>query len=121
MVTLEFSGTVYTLTDDQARLLAENLRNYAKVTCPADVRRVTELSRNPNWNAGALAAADFIEEVLVGNLDGPLPLEGKAAEATFWTLQIMTGLGRSTDPTGMAALRDTLATQFAGERPRETA
>jgi hypothetical protein len=32
------------------------------------------------------------EEILVGNLDGPLPLEGKAAEATFWSLRIMQGL-----------------------------
>jgi hypothetical protein len=121
MVSVEFSGSVYTLTDDQGKLLAENLRNYAKGTFPADVKRVTELSGNPNWTDGALAAADFIEEILVGNLDAPLPLEGKAAEATFWTLRMMQGLLGSTDPTDMAALRDALAKQFARQDRREAA
>ena len=37
MVTVDFSGTVYKLTDDQANLLAENLRNYARGTFPAYV------------------------------------------------------------------------------------
>ena len=121
MVTVEFAGIVYKLTDDQAKLLAENLRNYARGTFPADVKLVTELSGNPNWAGGALAAADFIEEILVDNLDGPLPLEGKAAEATFWTLRIMQGLLGSRDPTDMAALRDALAEQFSSERRREAA
>jgi hypothetical protein len=40
---VEFSGTVYKLTDDQAKLLAENLRNYAMGTFPADVKLVTGL------------------------------------------------------------------------------
>jgi hypothetical protein len=121
MVTVEFSGSIYTLTDDEAALLAQNLRNYAKGTFPADVKLVTELSGNPQWNGGALAAAEFIEEVLVGNLDGPLPLEGKAAEATFWTLRIMQGLLGSTDPTDMAALRDGLGERFFGDRRRDAA
>jgi len=121
MVSLEFSGTVYTLTDNQAKRLAENLRNYAKGTFPAVVTRVTALSGNPNWHDGALAAADFIEEILVGNLDGPLPLEGKAAEATFWTLRITQGLGQSTNAVDVAGLRDALAKQFAAEGRREAA
>jgi hypothetical protein len=121
MVTVEFSGAVYTLKGQEPEFLAQNLRNYAKGTLPADVKLVTELSGNPNWTDGALAAADFIEEILVDNLDGPLPLEGKAAEAIFWTLRIMPSLGGSTDPTDMAALRDALAKQFAGAPRQEAA
>jgi len=112
MVAVEYDGTEYSLTDDQAVLLAQNLRNYAKGTFPKEVTLAVQLSGNPNWADGALAAADFIEEMLVGNLEGSLPLEGKAAEATFWTLRIMQGLLGSTDPHDMAALRDALGQRF---------
>jgi hypothetical protein len=120
MVTVEFSESTYTLTYDEGTVLAQNLRNYAKGTFPADVKLVTDLSGNQHWTDGALAAAEFIEEILVGNLDGPLPLEGKAAEATFWSLRIMQGLLGSTDPTDMAALRDALGERF-GDRRRDAA
>ncbi len=112
MVAVEFAGTEYLLRYEQAILLAESLRNYAKGTFPEDVSRAAQISGNPNWADGALAAADFIEEILVGSIDGPLPLEGKAAEATFWTLRIMHGLYGSTDARDMAALRDALGEQF---------
>lgn len=112
MVGFEYAGTEYVLTDDEATLLAQNLRNYAKGTLPAGVELGARLSGNPNWVDGALATADFVEEVLVENLDGPLPLEGKAAEAVFWTLRMMQGLLGSTQPRDMAALRDALAEQY---------
>ena len=117
MVSFEFSERLYELTENQATFLAETLRNYAKGKCPAAVRQAAELGGNPNWTDGALAVADFIEEQLVGNLEGPLPLEGKAAEATFWTLRLMRGLGGSTLPTDAAALRDALAKSFAVAAP----
>ena len=119
MAMVEFSGIVYTLTDDQTKLLAERLRNYARGTFPDDVKRVTELSGNPNWADGALATADFLEEILVDNLDGPLPLEGKAAEATFWTLRIMCGLGRidRTDRPGRAPGRARRIVRRRGSPP----
>jgi hypothetical protein len=117
VVCFEFSGFVYELTENQATLFAERLRNYAKGTFPAAVKRVADMSGNPNWTDGALAVADFTEEQLVGNLEGPLPLEGKAAEAAFWTLRLMQGLGRSTKPTDAAALRDALAARFISEPP----
>ncbi len=120
MVSLEFSESVYELTENQATFLAETLRNYAKGKCPAAVKQAAELGGSPNWTDGALAVADFIEEQLVGNLDGPLPLEGKAAEATFWTLRLMRGLGESTMPTDAAALRDALGTNYASEAPRQS-
>lgn len=109
MVSFEFSECLYELTENQATFLAETLRNYAKGKCPAAIKQAADLGGNPNWTDGALAVADFIEEQLVGNLTGALPLEGKAAEATFWTLRLMRGLGSSTLPTDAAALRDALA------------
>ena len=115
MASFEFYERVYELSENQATFLAETLRSYAKGKCPAAVKEAADLSGNPNWTEGALAVADFLEEQLVGNLDGPLPLEGKAAEATFWTLKLMRGLGQSTDPGDAAALRDALAIVFAVE------
>ena len=116
MVTFELAGTVYTLSDDQATLLAERLRSYAKGKLRSEVERASQLSGNPQWTEGALAVADFTEEVLVGNLAGPLPLEGKAAEATFWALRLMQRLGISSDPHDAAALRDALAERCAAKR-----
>ncbi len=118
MVSFEFSESLYELTENQAIFLAETLRNYAKGKCPAAVKQAAELGGNPNWTDGALAVADFIEEQLVGNLAGPLPLEGKAAEATFWTLRLMRGLGGSSLPTDAAALRDALGKTFVTAVPR---
>ncbi len=121
MVLFEFCELIYELTDDQATLLAERLRNYAKGTFPAAVKRVADLSGNPNWADGALAVADFTEELLVGNLAGPLPLDGKSAEATCWALRLMQGLGRSVERTDAAALRDALAERFTKQAPIERA
>lgn len=121
MVSFEFCELTYVLTDNQATLLAERLRNYAKGTFPAAVKRVADLSGNPNWTDGALAVADFTEELLVGNLAGPLPLDGKSAEATYWALRLMQGLGRSADGADAAALRDALAGRFTKQAPVERA
>lgn len=112
MVAFEFRESVYELTENQATFLAETLRNYAKGKCPAAIKQAADLGGNENWIDGALAVADFIEELLVGNLIGPLPLEGKAAEATFWTLWLMRGLGPPAASTDAAALRDALAVVF---------
>ena len=108
MVAFELSGAVYTLGDTQAIVLAERLRNYAKGAFPEDVKWASELSGNESWVDGALAAADFIEEMLVGNLTDPLPLAGKAAEATFWTLRLLPGIGDTPETSDAAALRDAL-------------
>lgn len=117
VVAFEFRESVYELTENQATFLAETLRNYAKGKCQPAIRQAAEQGGNPNWVEGALAVADFIEELLVGNLAGPLPLEGKAAEATFWTLQLMRGLGRSTGRADAPALRDALALLFIAPAP----
>ena len=117
MVSFEFRELIYELTDNQATLLAERLRNYAKGTFPAAVKRVADLSGNPNWTDGALAVADFTEEVLVGNLEGPLPLDGKSAEATYWALRLIQGLRRPAGRADAAALRDALAERFNKQAP----
>ena len=107
----EFSGTVYSVSETQATLLAEALRGYAKGKLPEEEKRAARLSGNPHWTDGALSVADFTEEMLVGNLEGPLPLEGKAAEATFWTLRMME-LDGSGDTCEACALRDALGLRF---------
>jgi hypothetical protein len=117
VVSFEFCESIYEFTDNQATLLAERLRNYAKGTFPAAVKRVSDRSGNPNWTDGALAVADFTEELRVGNLAGPLPLDGKSAEATYWALRLMQGLGRSAERTDAAALRDALAERFSKQLP----
>jgi hypothetical protein len=121
VVAFEFRECVYELTDNQATFLAETLRNYAKGQCSAAIKEAADLGGNANWIEGALAVADFIEELLVGNIAGPLPLEGKAAEATFWTLWLMRGLGRSTAPADAAALRDALSVLFIERAPSNPA
>jgi hypothetical protein len=121
MVAFEFCECVYELTENQATFLAETLRNYAKGKCPAAVKEAAEMGGNANWTDGALAVADFIEEQLVGNLAGPLPLEGKAAEATFWTLRLMRGLGGSSALSDAAALRDALGLLFIERAPTKPA
>jgi hypothetical protein len=113
VVELEFHQTIYWLTYDQAKHLAESLRNYGKAVVPEEVEHAIRLGGSPRWTDGALAVADFIEEILVESLQGPLPLEGKAAEATFWALRLMPDLGRSLAPSDMAALRDALGSEFA--------
>jgi hypothetical protein len=112
VIAFEFATRVYWLTDDQATLLSESLRTYAKGTRPRDVALGSQLSGNPDWTDGALALAEFTEEALVGNLEGPLPLEGKAAESMFWTLRIIQVARESVDRGDLVALRDALGAQF---------
>jgi hypothetical protein len=108
VVAFEVSGAVYFLGDTQAIVLAERLRNYAKGAYPEEVKWASELSGNGSWTEGARAAADFIEEALVGNLTDPLPLGGKAAEATFWTLRLLPQVGDQAETADLAALRRAL-------------
>jgi hypothetical protein len=114
VVQFEFAGVVYSLSEDQATLVAHKLRSCAKGKLPDEVKRVKKLSGSARWHEGALAVADFTEEILVGNWPGPLPLEGKAAEATFWTLWLIEESQPQDDADGDAsALRGALAERFA--------
>ncbi len=112
MVDFEFAGVGYSLSEDDATLLAHMLRSCAKGKLPLDVKRIGKLSGNPHWEDGALAVADFAEEILVGNWPGPLPLEGKAAESTYWTLRLIEESVEK-DSADTAALRGALAEHFA--------
>jgi hypothetical protein len=112
VVEFEFAGVVYPLSEDQATLLAQMLRSCAKGKLPSEVKRIGKQSGNPHWEDGALAVADFTEEILVGNWPGPLPLDGKAAEATFWTLKLVEETEEK-DSADAAALRGALAERFA--------
>ncbi len=114
MIAFEFATRVYRLTDEQATVTAERLRNYAKGKLPADAPSGALPSGKSGWTDGALALAEFTEEALVGNLEMPLPLEGKAAEAMFWALRLAQGAGGPSDAGDQAALRDALGSQFVG-------
>ncbi len=121
VISFEFGERLYNLTEQGATQLAEHLRNYAKGKFTSEVRRASELSGNPNWTDGALAASDVIEDALVGSFNEVIPLEGKAAEATCWALRLLPDLGASREPTDMAALRDALAEAFPAVDRREAA
>ena len=107
-VSFEVSGEVYTLPRGQATNLAEKLRLFAAGEYAGDVELLSGLGADAAWVSGARAVADFIEESLVGNLDRPLPLEGKAADAVYQVLRISYHDAGALDPTGSAALRDAL-------------
>jgi hypothetical protein len=84
-VVFEVGGSLYPLTERQATLLAEKLRLFAKGEFPDDVRR---LAAGEGWIEGARPAADVIEDTLVERRIGPIPLEGKTADAIFQVLRI---------------------------------
>jgi len=113
VVEFEFAGVVYSLSEDEATLLAHKLRSCAKGKLPAELKRVRRLSGNAHWQDGALAVADFTEEILVGNWPGPLPLEGKAAESTYWTLRLIEESEDQMDCAAAEALRGALAERYA--------
>jgi hypothetical protein len=109
MVSFEFGSIAFDLDDRQATTVAERLRNNGRHNLPDDDDLVARLSGDPEWADGALALADWIEDVLVGCYSGPIPLEGKAAVAMHWTLRVMQGLGGGGHETaGITALRDAL-------------
>lgn len=116
MVAFEFAGAVYAIAEEHATLLAETLRGYGRGKLPEEQRRIAVLSGNTHWTEGALALADFTEEVLVGNFDGPIPLEGKAAEAMFWTLRTI-ALPDIDVGQPILALREAMAERFGVLQP----
>jgi hypothetical protein len=84
-VVFEVGGGLYPLPEGQATILAEKLRLFAKGKFPDDVRR---LAAGEGWIEGARPAADVIEDTLVERRIGPIPLEGKTADAVFQVLRI---------------------------------
>lgn len=107
-VCFEVSGEIYTLPTEQATMLAEKLRLFAAEAYPADIELLNRLGADEAWLTGARAVADFIEESLVGNLDDPLPLDGKAADAVYQVLRLNAAPTGSLIPTASKALCDAL-------------
>jgi hypothetical protein len=104
-----------------ARLPAARVAGYVARREPSQLRprRLPDMvawagqtSRNPRWVDGAQPVADVMEDVLRGDWDKPVPLDGKAAEAASWAFRRMLGLGGSLKPTDAAALRDALHVEF---------
>jgi hypothetical protein len=83
-VLFEVSGSWFPLRERAATILAE------------DLRRKAAGQLGTEGTEGALAAADAIEDVLVGRFSGPIPLEGEAAEAIYYDLDVAIG----TSPAG---------------------
>jgi hypothetical protein len=104
-VVFDVSKSLYSLRDQPATSLAENLRRTA-------AGQLGEYGVE-----GARAVADAIEQALVGATDDPIPLGGDEAEAVFYMLDV----GFSpTDPvqTEERALYGAVR-ELHEERPRE--
>ncbi len=75
-VTFDVTGTTHQIPENQATVLAENLRIHAH--------------EQPGGygSEGARAVADLIEDILVGTYAGTVPLEGEAATAVYYSLNV---------------------------------
>jgi len=104
-VVFDVSKSLYSLRDQPATVLAEDLRR----------RAAGQLGKY--GVGGARAVADAIEQALVGATDDPIPLAGDEAEAVFYMLSV--GFNR-TDPaqTEEGALYRAVC-ELHEERPRE--
>lgn len=106
-VSFDVLGARYTLPQEQATLLAENLRGHAAGNFPKDNQLIARLGAAPGWREGALAMADAIEDVLTERADTPIGLDrGRGAAAAYWVLRLMMDL--QPDPRGAAGLQEAL-------------
>jgi hypothetical protein len=103
-VGFEVGGRVFVVPEQQATILAENLRILAKSPVEGDSQTAKLLEGDEDWRPGAEAFADSIESALVDPDTGPLPLEGLSAHATHCVLRLMVGL----DGVGADGLRNAL-------------
>ena len=71
-----FSKSLYSLRDQPATILAE------------DLRRTAAGQLGKSGVEGARAVADAIEQALVGATGDPIPLAGDEAEAVFYVLNV---------------------------------
>lgn len=94
IVTFETSDSSLYPLDEQATLVAENLRLFAIGKFPHDAELVAQMGANPDWRQGAKPLADVMEESFTGSHEGPIPVEGKAAEALYWALVLVTNAAR---------------------------
>lgn len=80
-VVFDVSKSLYSLRDQPATSLAE------------DLRRTAAGQLGKYGVEGARAVADAIEEALVGATDDPIPLAGDEAEAVFYMLNVGINVG----------------------------
>ncbi len=114
-VAFEVGGARYELSERQATILAENLRVLSKSEFAPASEPAALLTVEPEWRPAAEGLADSIEAALVDGEDGPLLLEGGAADATYCVLRLMAGL----DANGGAGLRDALGGPVEEANPPE--
>ena len=107
-VSFEVSGEIYTLPAAQATILAEKLRVFATGGYRDDVQLLADLGTEEAWIDGARAVADFMEDVIRGDITAPLPLEGKAADAVYQVLRLTQDPAGTLIPSASVALRDAL-------------
>jgi hypothetical protein len=105
-VSFDVAGKAYDIPDQQAAILAENLRILSKSDFTAEAEPAALLVAGEDWRTGAEKLADSIETALVDGGPEPLHLEGPAADAVYCVLRLMVGL----DTNGAAGLRDALGT-----------
>ena len=105
-MSFEVAGKAFEIPDQQATILAENLRILSKSDFESQAEPAALLGTSEDWRNGAEALADSIETALVDKGAKPLHLEGAAADATYCVLRLMVGL----DTNGAAGLRDALGT-----------
>jgi len=105
-VSFDVAGKTYTIPDQQATILAENLRILSKSDFTAQAEPAALLVAGDDWRTGAEKLADSIEAALVDDGPEPLHLEGPPADAVYCVLRLMVGL----DTNGAAGLRDALGT-----------
>jgi hypothetical protein len=105
-VSFDVAGKTFEIPDQQATILAENLRILSKSDFESQAEPAALLGTSEDWRSGAEALADSIEGALVDKSGKPLHLEGPAADATYCVLRLMVGL----DTNGAAGLRDALGT-----------
>jgi len=104
-VLFDVSKSLYSLRDQPATILAE------------DLRRTAAGQLGKYGVEGARAVADAIEQALVGATDDPIPLAGDEAEAVFYMLDV------DFDPTDPAQTEERAlyraVRELHEERPRE--
>jgi hypothetical protein len=78
------------LSEPEARILAERLRLFAAGKFEGDVAHLAAKGTDPEWVEGARALADAIEDVLTATRTGAIPLDakGRAADAAFAALAL---------------------------------
>jgi hypothetical protein len=113
-VTFEVEGSSYRVPEQQAAILAENLRVLARSELTAGPPSTERLGPDDDWRDAAIGLANSIEQALVEQESCVLVLERRAADAAYCVLRLMVGI----DANGATGLRDALGAPLAPVRRR---